>query len=1053
MGVLTVFTGADAFAKRAPEYPVYLQIDRLEPRATITQGDRMLDSMTGETLAWFNINHPSNAATPELAARQFLTDHASAFGGDAVEELRLLNVKESKGGHHVHLQQMARGIPVFEATVTVSLNRANTITMIGSNLYSGFDLATTSPVLSGLDAVYNSEMTLGAKGSLEESHSVRLMGYRDKEGGDRLVWVVSYPCLDPRGDWLLIWDAVNGEHLATFDQMRYDDGEGMAFMPDPLTSAEVFYGGAYVDNSDGDVAQLNAERETVVLRDLTFSGGLWRLTGPYVNITNFEAPNDPPATSETLDGFSFTRAQQGFEDVNAYYNIDSWQRKIQELGFFNLQNLSIVVDPHAVNGEDNSYYMPSLNRLAFGEGGVDDAEDADVILHEYGHAVHHAAVSGNWNTHLSSISEGFGDYMAATYSARLSDFNNTWVFNWDGHNPFWPGRNTTSTGIYPNNWGTNIYTNGSIWCNTLWRIRAEMDADTADALVLQALFYQTASGTVVQAAQGLLQAEQDLYEGRYRSEVYTVLALKGFVDPAGDVVGLVTDVISGEPIEGAQVELSGQGTLNTTTDAEGEFGFFTIPAGDYTIRISAEGYGFHEEFITVTSGGTLDLEIELGSVEAQINPSSLDLALFVDSVLDTSFTLENLGGPLHWAAKLRPVDAEPFEPFENFSEFAVQEVTGDNRIAGITSLDGLLLVSGGNSGATPNKIYMFSVDGTLLGDFPQPSTTSNGYLDLTTDGTLIYGSEGSSIVGFTLAGVIADTIPGAFNPNRALAYDADRDWFWCADNSSPIRAVNRDGEVQAEFPFGSLIKGLGYFPYAPGGYSLYISSATTGAMCRITTMNPETGAIGETFDLPYQGATVYGSEVIQGLEGASEYWISAALTYTLGGGYRMTVNKLDWAVPYLQTFPRSGTVETLGSVEVGLRVDGTRLEPGNHSAEVYIEFLNGDGGTILTVDVEAMAVSAVETVLPREFALDPAYPNPFNPSTMLTLHLPTSGDVKIAVFDLLGRQVSSRLLQGVQAGSHRIEWVAPAHLSSGVYFLSLDAGAGRTAVQKIVLMK
>ncbi|MCB2200158.1 carboxypeptidase regulatory-like domain-containing protein [bacterium] len=1048
------FTHTTLYAKKAPEAPATLQVQQISERASFSTANKRIDSTTGETLAWYGVNQPTSQATPELAARGFVQDNAAQFGKTAVSDMRLLMVKNSRGGHHVHLQQTFQGIPVYNALFNVSMNRDRDITMVSANPYSGFSLATTSPSISSSTALTSTEVLLGAKECLEEIPVVRLNGFRSDHGSDHLAWVVNYPTLEPMGDWIVIWDATTGEHLATYDQMRYEDGTGHAFNPDPVTTAGVNYGGSYSDNNDGDNTQLNAERVEVDLLDLTFSNGAYRLTGPFVNIFNFESPNDTPVSSPTLDGFSFTRAEQGFEDVNVYYHIDTWQRHIQSLGFMDLQNNSIVADPHGLNGDDNSHYIPSQNRIAWGEGGVDDAEDADVVIHEYGHALHHAATPGNWSFDMRSISEGFGDYEAVTYSARLSDYHNTWVFNWDGHNSFWNGRTVITGSTYPGGWGnSNIYTNGTIWSNALWLMRESLDPDTADAIVFQGLYYQSASGTVVDAAQGLLQGELDLFDGRYRSEVYAALAAKGFVEPAGDITGTVTDIITEEPIAGALIELEGDDSFTTASDDEGIFGFQSIVAGDYTITISADGYGFYTDFITVTSGGLIEIDAELGNVEAELDPTAIEVTVPTNAVLDTSFTINNLGGPLEWGSKLRPAGVEPFEPFENYGEFGVQDVTGDNRIAGVTMFNGMLLVSGGNGSEQPNKIYKLTADGTLLGSFDQPSTSSSGYYDLTTDGTLIYGSEGTDIVGFDMNGVPQDTIPGPFNPNRALAYDSDHDWFWAADNSSGLAAVNRDGEVQVEIPFGTLVKGMGYFPSAPGGYKLYVSSAATGQLCRMSFFDPESGEYGGYEDLPYN-ATVYGSEVIAGLEDAEDLWLNAAITYSIQDGYRLTLEKLDWAVPYITLSPASGTIETQGEALISMSIDG-RMLPGDvdYEVDLLIDYMNGDGSITMPITVHSQLVSAPEVNLPTEFGLDPAYPNPFNPSTVLTLHLPQASDVKVAVFDILGRQVDNRTLRAMQAGTHKIEWAAPASLASGVYFLTLDAGAGRTAAQKLVLMK
>ena len=63
-------------------------------------------------------------------------------------------------------------------------------------------------------------------------------------------------------------------------------------------------------------------------------------------------------------------------------------------------------------GGDNSYQTDKPFRLRFGKGGVDDAEDAEVIVHEYGHAVHAAQVPGfGTSEEAGSIGEAWGDYL------------------------------------------------------------------------------------------------------------------------------------------------------------------------------------------------------------------------------------------------------------------------------------------------------------------------------------------------------------------------------------------------------------------------------------------------------------------------------------------------------------------------------------------------------------------------------------------------------------------------------------------------------------------
>ena len=68
-------------------------------------------------------------------------------------------------------------------------------------------------------------------------------------------------------------------------------------------------------------------------------------------------------------------------------------------------------------GQDNSFAtVHPKNELRFGKGGVDDAEDAEVILHEYGHAIHFSQNFSFASEEAGAISEGFGDYWAVTVS-------------------------------------------------------------------------------------------------------------------------------------------------------------------------------------------------------------------------------------------------------------------------------------------------------------------------------------------------------------------------------------------------------------------------------------------------------------------------------------------------------------------------------------------------------------------------------------------------------------------------------------------------------------
>jgi hypothetical protein len=81
-------------------------------------------------------------------------------------------------------------------------------------------------------------------------------------------------------------------------------------------------------------------------------------------------------------------------------------------------------------------------------------------------------------------------------------------------------------------------------------------------------------------------------------------------------------------------------------------------------------------------------------------------------------------------------------------------------------------------------------------------------------------------------------------------------------------------------------------------------------------------------------------------------------------------------------------------------------------------------------------------VIPHEYSIA-AYPNPFNPSTIITYTLPVKANVEIKVFDMLGREVISLVNQEIEAGTREVEWDATnyfgAPVSSGTYIIAIKS--------------
>ncbi|MBK8945966.1 MAG: T9SS type A sorting domain-containing protein [Ignavibacteriae bacterium] len=101
---------------------------------------------------------------------------------------------------------------------------------------------------------------------------------------------------------------------------------------------------------------------------------------------------------------------------------------------------------------------------------------------------------------------------------------------------------------------------------------------------------------------------------------------------------------------------------------------------------------------------------------------------------------------------------------------------------------------------------------------------------------------------------------------------------------------------------------------------------------------------------------------------------------------------------------------------------------------------------VIITDVES-PISGI----PTSYTLGQNYPNPFNPTTTIEFALPKDSEVKMVVYDILGREVANLIKGDLKAGYHQINFNA-SNLASGIYFYSIKAG-DFTSAKKLVLMK
>src|SRR5262252_2582507 len=314
-------------------------------------------------------------------------------------------------------------------------------------------------------------------------------------------------------------------------------GTGAVFVPNPVQSLG---DESLTDQKDADAAVPAAAYHAVQLTNLDGSGFLH---GDYATVYS-STGNQAYSSTNT---FAYTRHQDEFEQVMAYYWVTQAQRYIHSLGFGETRP-PIDNRPQAVRinqwGQDNSFATDHpKNELRFGKGGVDDAEDAEVILHEYGHAIHFSQNFSFASEEAGAISEGFGDYWAVTVadvvSRRLSVPEREplpCVADWDstsytGSVPHCLRRVDTDL-HYPAGLNGEVHHDGQIWSRALWDIRQALGHLKADTIILQGSF-DFPGTSMPDLASRTVAAAQQLYGSAAAGTIRNAFADRGILSGQG----------------------------------------------------------------------------------------------------------------------------------------------------------------------------------------------------------------------------------------------------------------------------------------------------------------------------------------------------------------------------------------------------------------------------------------------------------------------------------------------------------------------------------------
>jgi len=524
----------------------------------------------------------------------FLGSVSVAFG----DELRVDYMRQSLTATYTHYQQFIEGVPVVggERIEGVDRDGHRFVSQSLARRSEGRVIAAAVTPLAGEPVYLNVEgQAIAARRVVVEER--------------------------PRQPYARYYDVTTGALLRS-DPLFWS-AQGRVFDPNPVARLNM---PSLQDQNDSAAAVPEAAYSIVDLPGLPASG---MLIGPNVRIVD----TDPPFTThaDASQSLMFDRSQPQFEEVNAYFHIDRSQRYMQSLGYTGARqtvSYSIPVDPHALSGADNSFYVSQgggVGALFFGDGGTDDAEDSDIMLHEYGHAIQDSiapgAFGGSSASQSRALAEGWSDYwsFSTSYAATIASGRDpSCIGDWDAR--CWnddssqecgypvgadclrrvDGRKTMSDYVKTEVFGIE-HSNGEIFSSAMREIflavtavdGIEQGKRLTDTILLEATFGTPLNPTFASMARRLLDADARLTGGANARTICSAMTVRGVLaigdcdqTPRGEVTWFPS-ADAGQPIANS---LTAATTVNDSRPIDSlsvAVAIDGVPRGDLQIALIA----------------------------------------------------------------------------------------------------------------------------------------------------------------------------------------------------------------------------------------------------------------------------------------------------------------------------------------------------------------------------------------------------------------------------------------------------------------------------------
>jgi len=807
----------------------------------------------------------SYRGSAEDAARAFLNEYPELLGlASPTHQLALVKALEFQGVHFVRFNQELDGVSVAGAEVVVSISAKGEAFQLASHHLPDYR-PEGNWVLSADEALAGAQQVKPVRPrELPKAEKV----WWPKEPGTLIpAWRLHVPASEPFGDWEYVVDARNGEVLQVDNLMR-GVADGLVFPTNPVKGG------------------LTPQRVTLqnLVSAQNLDGTFARVYSSFPNFLGLSPPAVFFAVPDSAGNFLFSVGDPRFSEVQLYYHMDRAHARFQALGYKGLDRPleGVVWDAHA------AVIGPYFSPIYFaGRGGIffapmlpswlDAAWDADLIYHEYTHAIVNSVVGASQGKSFRAVNEGFADYFSSSFmgDSCVAEFAGAVL---GSRSPCL--RSLENRNQYPRDLFGEEHLDSLIWSGTLWDIRSALGADRADRVVLRTLQTLTSMAELPDAAVAVWAAAQNLYGTQAHDQVGAILENRGIFTWEGLSAFLATDLARSVPVSG-QVSAASSSVciLNNLQEYR-----ISVPAGASALTVALSASAPLQVFVRFRRpvavvdgkvqfeqasdvGVNAGVRVDFSSIpELQSGVYYLAVGNCNTSPVAYSIASDYNAG----ASSVTPLapgiasrGSMPAGPFLNSRQFTVQVPQGATslnvKLEGSTDID-LYVTSGGS--------VQLSEQGLPAGDAFADSESSSESLTITplTVPALQPGTYYIGVYNYN-----ADTL-ATFSVTASVTTNPPE--------STRIVGLQSGSPVQASVPAGS--PGLGSFSSVQ--YSVQVPAGAT-KLTVAAVANPKAAAVYIRRNAPIaiQGSRVTFDHLLL-LAYASLYEISSATSPSLQSG-------------------------------------------------------------------------------------------------------------------------------------------------------------------------